>query len=112
MSEATDQEDGWHLVARTGEIADDTPEQVRAGDAVIALCKVNGTFYAVDDICTHEFACLSDGDIDGDEIECPLHQARFHLPTGKVRAEPATENLRTYPVKVTGDEIYVKVSKS
>ena len=50
--------------------------------------------------------------IDGDEIECPLHQARFHLPTGEVRAAPATENIRTYPVKVTGDEIYVKVPKS
>ena len=64
MTEPKEQEDGWHLVARTGEIEDDTPEQVRAGDAVIALCKVNGTFYAIDDICTHEFACLSDGDIE------------------------------------------------
>jgi len=51
-------------------------------------------------------------EIDGDEIECPLHQARFHLPTGEVRAAPATENIRTYPVKVTGDEIYIRISGS
>ncbi len=112
MSEANEQEDGWHLVAKTGEIEDDEPEQVRVADIQIALCKVDGTYYAVADICTHEFACLSEGYIDGDEIECPLHQARFHLPTGEVRAAPATENIRTYPVKVTGDEIYIQVSKS
>ncbi len=112
MSEAKEQEDGWHLVARTGEIEDDTPEQVRVGDAVIALCRVNGTFYAIDDICTHEFTCLSDGDIDGDEIECPLHQARFHIPTGQVRSAPATDDIATFPVRVDGDDVLVGVPRS
>ncbi len=42
-------------------------------------------------------------------MECPLHQARFHIPTGKVMSAPATEDLRTYPVKVDGEDIYVAV---
>ncbi len=102
----------WHLVAKTDEVQVEEPKAVQVGNQYIAIYRVDGKFYATDDICTHEFASLSEGDIDGDEIECPLHQARFHLPTGKVRAAPATANLRTYPVKVTGDEIYIQISES
>ena len=52
---------------------------------------------------------LVDGYIDGDEVECPLHGARFSIPTGAVLAEPATENLATYPVRVENDLILVGI---
>src|SRR5437868_12960756 len=54
------------------------------------------SFYATDESCTHAYASLVDGYIDGEEVECSLHGARFSIPTGEVLAEPATENLATY----------------
>ncbi len=101
----------WHNLARLDEILDDEPKGVRIGDRLIALYKVGGKVYATDDVCTHEFAMLSDGFIEGDEIECPLHQARFNIATGKAMAAPATEDIATFPVRVEGDEVLVGVPK-
>ena len=58
---------------------------------------------------THEFAFLSEGFVDGDVIECPLHAGTFDILTGKAMSPPVTEDLRTYSVKVEGDDIYVAV---
>ena len=102
----------WRLVAKTSEVEEDAPKRVRVGELIIALFRLGDEFYATDDTCTHEFASLSEGTVDGDVIECPLHQARFHIPTGEVVDPPAEENLRTYSVKVDGDEIYVGVEKA
>ena len=105
---ATDKTTGWHLAAKTIEIDEDEPKDVRIGDLFLAIYKINNQYYATDDICTHEFSSLSQGYVDGDVIECPLHQARFHIPTGKVIGPPATEDLQTYAAKVVGDEFYVR----
>jgi len=99
----------WHLAAKTTEIDEDEPKDVRIGDLFLAFYKINNQYYATDDMCTHECASLSQGYVDGDVIECPLHQARFHIPTGKVVGPPATEDLRTYAVRVVGDELYVRI---
>jgi len=76
------------------------------GDAV-CLYNLGGTICATQDMCTHAEASLADGFIDGDAIECPLHQAMFDIRTGKVLNPPATRDLRIYPVRVDGDEIRV-----
>ena len=102
---------GWRFVAKTSEIAEDEPKAVRIGNLLIALYKISDSIYATDDICTHEFASLSEGFVDGDVIECWLHRARFHIPSGKVVEPPATEDLRTFPVKVVGDHVYVEISE-
>jgi 3-phenylpropionate/trans-cinnamate dioxygenase ferredoxin subunit len=99
----------WRLAGRVGDVDDDEPRLAAIDGQDIALCKVAGEIYAIDNICSHEFACLTDGFVEGDQVECPLHQARFHIPTGKVLAAPATEDLRTFPVKVEGEDIYVAV---
>ena len=101
-------EDGWHRVASESDVDTDEPLRVRIGEAQIALCNVDGEIYAIDNICTHEYAELSDGFIDGDCIECPLHQAQFHIPSGRAMGPPADEDLATYPVKVESGEVYVK----
>ncbi len=102
------QEQGtWHRVAAASEVEENEPLQVKLNDRLIGLFRVDGQVYATDDVCTHQFAILSEGYQDGDTIECPLHQAVFHIPTGEARSEPADENLRTYPVKVEADDIYV-----
>lgn len=102
----------WHCVAKTDEVLDDEPKAVKIGNDYIAIYRIDDVFYATDDICTHEFASLSEGFIDGDCIECPLHSGTFHIPTGKAMTTPVTEDLRTYPVKVEGDDIFINVAKS
>ena len=103
------QDNNWHRVATLDEIEDDAALPVDVGAVEIALCKVGETVYAINNICTHEYACLSDGFIEGDTIECPLHQAQFHIPTGKVMSPPADKDVKTYPVKLVGDDVYVRV---
>ena len=73
----------------------------------VALYRIEGTVYATNDVCTHEFALLSDGYLDGDCIECPLHQALFHIPTGEARSPPASEPIPTYPAKEEADRVLV-----
>ncbi len=101
--------DNWHLVAKTDEVQEEEPKAVQIGNEYIAIYRVDGKFYATDDICTHEFASLCEGFIDGDIIECPLHAGQFHIPTGKAMSPPVTEDLKTFAVKVEGDDIYVEV---
>jgi 3-phenylpropionate/trans-cinnamate dioxygenase ferredoxin component len=77
----------------------------------IAVARCEGTLYAIDAICSHAHAYLSEGEIDTDfcVVECPLHGARFSLATGKVRALPATEPIQTFPLRVTDGIIEVAI---
>ena len=75
----------------------------------IALCNVAGTFYAIDNVCTHDGGALDQGELDGYEIECPRHGARFDVRTGKVTALPAFEPVESYPVRMEGDLVEVDV---
>ncbi len=104
MSEASE----WYRAGKITDLAPGVAKQVRVGDLVLAIYNVNGEFYATDDTCTHAFASLSQGYVDQDIIECPLHQGCFHIPTGKAMGPPVTQDIRTYPVKVVDDEIYVE----
>jgi 3-phenylpropionate/trans-cinnamate dioxygenase ferredoxin subunit len=73
----------------------------------ILLFNVAGTFYATDDVCTHDGGPLGDGDFEGVEIRCPRHGARFDVRTGKALCLPATEPVATHRVEVRGDDVYV-----
>ncbi len=97
----------WHKVAATSDVVEGEAKQVKIGKTLIALCRIKDEVYAINDICTHEWACMSDGFIEGEEIECPIHMARFNILTGKVLSDPATEDLQTYKVDIKGDDIYV-----
>jgi nitrite reductase/ring-hydroxylating ferredoxin subunit len=98
-----------HSVGKTSELAPGEAKQVRIGGRSLALYNIDGTFYATDDTCTHAFASLSEGYIDGDTVECPLHQGCFHIPSGKAMGPPVTQDVRTYAVKVVDEEIYIEV---
>lgn len=76
----------------------------------IAVYNLGGEFYATDNVCTHAFALMSDGFLEGDTIECPLHGGRFNVKTGKGLGPPITCDLKTYPVRVTGDDVEVDLS--
>ena len=99
----------WTKVAAISQLSDDEPLAVVVEGRKIALYRSDGEFFATDNVCTHAYALLSDGFLEDGCIECPLHQARFDIRTGKVLCEPATEDLKTYPVRVEGDAILVAV---
>jgi nitrite reductase/ring-hydroxylating ferredoxin subunit len=98
-----------YRVAKVSEIGPDEVKRVRAGDALIALYNCDGTFFATDDTCSHAEASLSEGWLEDCEITCPLHGAIFDVTTGNPLSLPATKPIRTYPVRVEGDDIFVEV---
>lgn len=75
----------------------------------VLIANVGGTFFATQDLCTHDNGTLSDGELVGDEIECPRHGGRFDAKTGQVRALPPMLPIKTFPVKVENGEILVSV---
>lgn len=97
----------FHQVATTDQLDEDEAMQVIVEGKEIAIVNLGGEIYALDDICTHAYASMADGYIEGDCIECPLHGAQFNIKTGKVETPPATEDLNTYEVKIEGDNILV-----
>jgi nitrite reductase/ring-hydroxylating ferredoxin subunit len=98
---------GWIKVASLGDVPEGGTLQVEVGGEPVCLYNLSGAICATHDTCTHEEASLSEGWIEGETIECPLHQATFDIRTGKVIAPPATQDLRVYPVRVDGDDIHV-----
>ena len=101
--------DEWHKVATKSDLAEGEVLGASIGDKQVAVYLIGGEMLATDNICTHAYACLSDGWLDGDVIECPLHAARFDIRTGKVLDPPATEDLKTYPVRLVGEEIQIRL---
>jgi NAD(P)H-dependent nitrite reductase small subunit len=100
--------DGWQRVAALADLADDAAFAARLGNRRIALYRLEGHIYALDDVCTHALALLSQGFIEGGAVECPLHGARFDIATGRCLSPPATVDLRTYEVRVEGGEVFVR----
>lgn len=98
---------GFVTVARVGEIAEGAVKVVRIEDQAIAVFRVEGAFYALDDICTHDGGPLAEGQLEGAIVECPRHGARFDVRTGAALCLPASSPIATYPVRVEGDEIQV-----
>lgn len=75
----------------------------------IALYEVEGEIFATDNICTHGHARMSDGFLEGSEIECPLHQGKFDVCTGQALCAPLTENIRTYPVRIVDRRVMLNL---
>jgi nitrite reductase/ring-hydroxylating ferredoxin subunit len=98
----------WHEVSKTADVPEGEALQVRVGNQPIAIYRINGQFYATQDICTHAHAHLTDGYVEGDCVECPLHAGIFHIPTGKPVGGPVQIPLKVYPVKVEGDTVLIE----
>jgi len=99
----------WHRVAAEEELKPETPLGIRVGEVQIALVRLEDGIFAVNDVCTHEYALLSEGYCEDGKLECPLHQACFDIRTGKALTEPAEVDVATYPVKVEGGAVFVQV---
>jgi len=101
--------DGWIKAAERNALGDGEVIGVIVDGREIALYEIDGEIYATDDICTHAYAKLSDGWMEKGEIECPLHAGRFDIKTGKATAPPCIDDVKSYPVRVEGGEIQVKL---
>ena len=96
-------------VASTSEIPDRGAKCVEVDGRTIAVFNLSGSYYAIDDECSHAGGPLSDGCVEGDEVECPWHGARFNVKTGAACCAPAADGQATYPVRVSGDDVEVEV---
>jgi nitrite reductase/ring-hydroxylating ferredoxin subunit len=97
----------YQTVAKTRDLAPGEMMYVEVGDEPVCLINLDGEFYAISDICTHEEASLSDGEITGDEIECPLHGGAFEIKTGAPAAFPVVVPVETFAVRVVDDDVQV-----
>jgi nitrite reductase/ring-hydroxylating ferredoxin subunit len=82
---------------------------VQVGDKNLLLANDAGDIYAADEMCTHEDASLCMGSLKGHLVKCPLHGSRFDLKSGEPLEDPADEALKVYPVKIVGNDIFVKL---
>jgi 3-phenylpropionate/trans-cinnamate dioxygenase ferredoxin subunit len=96
-------------VAKKIEIPDQTAKCVQVGGKRVALFNLNGTFFAIDDACTHMGGALSEGLVQGNEVVCPLHGARFAIGSGEVTAPPAQDGVTRYNVHIRGEEIEIEM---
>ncbi len=74
----------------------------------VAIFKIDGRFYAIEDVCTHDGAEIASGELDGDEIICPRHGAKFCVKTGAVKSAPAYEDVATFPIRVEQGQLQVR----
>jgi nitrite reductase/ring-hydroxylating ferredoxin subunit len=102
-------EEKWVAVGQTSSLAEGAMMPVDVGDLQLAVYHIEGEFFATDNLCTHAYAMLTDGFLDGDIVECPLHGGCFKVKTGEGQGAPIAEDIKTYPVRVVGDSIEVNV---
>lgn len=90
----------WITIGTAEDIAPESFKLIELDDIEVMVFNLDGQFYAIEDQCTHDGGPLSDGDIEGCEIICPRHAARFDIRNGKVTAPPAYEDLHTFPLRI------------
>ena len=96
-------------VAKAGDTPPGTISVHEVDGVRIALCNVNGRFYAIDDVCTHDGGPLDQGELQGNLVECPRHGAKFNVETGAAVVLPAVRPVKTYKVQVVGDDVQVQL---
>ena len=99
----------WYFVSDTKGIELEDIIRFDHDNKTYCVYSLEGGYYATDGICTHESVHLEDGLVMDDEIECPMHQGIFNIKTGKAISPPACNDLKTYPIKVENEKIYIKI---
>lgn len=102
--------DNWVLAGVLHDIDEEDVMRFDHGGRTYAIYRTLGDkVFATDGLCTHEQQHLAEGFVIDDIIECPLHQGRFHIPSGKARGAPVCIDLDTYPARVVDGEIYILI---
>ena len=87
---------------------DGETRSIAAGRRMIAIARTQGQFYAIEDLCTHDGGELAGGLVEGTEIICPRHGARFCLRTGKALTPPAYEPVAAFETRIEADHLWVR----
>ena len=101
----------WITVARVEELALGERRVVAMDDTQIVVFYLDGQYYAIEDVCTHDGGQLTGGTVEGDQIVCPRHGARFCLRTGAALSAPAYEPINTFPVRIENGIVQVRDSR-
>ena len=96
-------------VAKASELKPGQAKAVQVQGETIALFNIGGTYYAIEDTCTHSGGPLSEGKVEGTTVTCPWHGAQFNLSSGEVLNPPAPAGVKSYTVHVQGDEIQLEM---
>ena len=99
----------WVDVASAADIAPGTSRSIEVDGTMIAVFNLDGEYYAIEDVCTHDGGILTGGKVEGDQVVCPRHGSQFELATGVPRSLPATEPVPTYPVRVVDGKVVVEL---
>ena len=92
----------------TGDVPEGGALKVERAGLVVAVFNLGGRFFVTDDACTHGPGSLSEGEVDGEIVECNFHNGAFHIPTGRVEAPPCMVPLRTYKVHVVDGQVCIE----
>ena len=104
----TDEQREWVEVCPAAHLNEEDVVRLDHGGHTYAIYRLRGDrYYGTDGLCTHEYACLADGLVIDEVIECPLHNGRFDVTSGRALRAPVCEDLKTYPVERRGDRIYL-----
>jgi 3-phenylpropionate/trans-cinnamate dioxygenase ferredoxin component len=98
----------WVSVAKVSELAPGSHRVVDVDGASVAVFNVGGEYYAIEDVCTHDGGQLTGGTVEGDQVVCPRHSARFSIKTGDALTAPAYEPTAKFPVRVENGVIQVR----
>lgn len=98
-------------VIKTSELPEAGKTVVEVGDRIVALFHVSGTFWALDDVCTHDGGTLADGLLDGHSVACARHGAKFDIRDGRALTMPATQPTIAHEVKVEGDQVLIRLNE-
>jgi 3-phenylpropionate/trans-cinnamate dioxygenase ferredoxin subunit len=100
----------WIEVCGVGDVEVEDVIRFDHGDQTFAIYRTGKVdFFASDGYCTHEKIHLSNGLVMGNIIECPKHNGRFDIPTGQAKRAPVCVDLKTYPVKIEGDKVFIRI---
>jgi nitrite reductase/ring-hydroxylating ferredoxin subunit len=102
-------EEDWIRVAGIDDVPVGEAARIEIMGLNLALYNVDGAFYCTDNVCSHAYALLSEGWLEGHLIECPLHNGQFDVRTGEGQGSPITEDIRSYRVKIDGEDILIRL---
>ncbi|WP_300001386.1 non-heme iron oxygenase ferredoxin subunit [uncultured Cedecea sp.] len=97
----------WIAVCDVSQVQEDFPFSAKVNDNEIGIFLVDEQYYALEDICPHAYALLSQGFVEDGKVECPLHEAIFDIKTGKCLREPGSRDLKIYPTRINENRIEI-----
>lgn len=102
---------GWSYACKISEVSTEQPRHVKLNDIDIGVYQVDADYYALEDVCPHAYALLTQGFIEEGIVECPLHEAMFDIKTGCFLKGPECRHLHKYEIKQEGNDLFVQLEE-